>query len=201
MNRINVLIGPLVAAFWGMMGCGESSYSAPAERTNVVTMGGKPVTLVGSPVKAGDMAPAFTAVKDDLSTFQFVPGDGRVWILSAVPSLDTPVCSRETHRFNQEASGLGSGVSILTISMDLPFAQKRWCGAEGVMNLQTVSDYRDRSFGRSYGVMMKETGLLARSVFVVGKDGRITHVELVSDITHEPNYDAALAAAREAVKQ
>ncbi|MGE5610878.1 MAG: thiol peroxidase [Bacillota bacterium] len=163
-------------------------------------MRGQPVTLIGHEVKVGDAAPAFSAVANDLSTYQFAPGTGHVWILSAVPSLDTPVCSAETRRFNEEAGKLGDEVKIITISMDLPFAQKRWCGAEGVKNLQTVSDYRDRAFGEAYGVHMKENGLLARAVFVIGKDGRIAYVQIVPEITKEPNYDAVLAAVRQAMR-
>lgn len=171
--------------------------SAPTERTGIVSLRGKGLTLVGHPVKAGDAAPAFTAVANDMSTFNFDPKSGKVYILSAVPSLDTSVCSMETKRFNEEASKL-EGVQIVTISMDLPFAQKRWCGAEGVKNLQTVSDYRDRSFGMEYGVLMKENKLLARAVFVVGKDGRITYEQIVAELAEQPDYDAVLAAAKAA---
>ena len=134
-----------------------------------------------------------------MSTYTFVP-DGSVWIISSVPSVDTPVCSAQTRRFNEEAARLGQGVKVLTVSMDLPFAQKRWCGAEGIANLQTVSDFRDREFGRNYGLRIQENGLLARSVFVVGKDGRITYAQLVPEITQEPDYAPILAAAREAAK-
>jgi thioredoxin-dependent peroxiredoxin len=124
-----------------------------------------------------------------------------VIVLSAVPSLETPVCDKETRRFNEEAGKLGAGVEVWTVSMDLPFAQKRWCGAAGVSELKTLSDFRDRAFAQSYGVLVKEgplTGLTARAVFVVGKDGKVKHAEYVKDITSEPDYDAALAAARQA---
>ena len=114
-----------------------------------------------------------------------------------MPSLDTDVCSTETRRFNQEAAGLGGDVVILTVSMDLPFAQKRWCGAAGVDRVVTLSDHRDASFGLAYGVLIKETRLLARSVFVVGRDGVVRYVELVPELGEEPNYEAALAAVRE----
>lgn len=173
----------------------------PAERPGVVTMRGKPVTLLGDPPEVGDRAPAFTAVANDMSPYQFNPtGDNKVYILSAVPSVDTPTCSKQTQRFNQEAAGLGPDVQIVTVSMDLPFAQKRWCGAEGVQNLQTVSDFRDRAFGRAYGVQIKESGLLARSVWVVGKDGTIKYAQIVPELSKEPDYAPVLAAAREAVK-
>jgi thiol peroxidase len=171
----------------------------PPERTGLVTARGKPLTLVGKGVQVGDFAPAFTAVANDMSTYTFAPQPGKVYILSAVPSLDTSVCSTETKHFNQEATQLGPNVGIVTVSMDLPFAQKRWCGAEGVKNLQTVSDSRDRSFAQLYGVRVKETGLLTRGVFVVGKDGRIAYVQLVPDITKEPDYAAVIEAVRGAL--
>jgi len=166
-----------------------------------VTFKGNPVTLGGSELKAGARAPDFTAVDTGLQPVRVSDARGKVLILSAVPSLDTPVCDTETRRFNEEAGKLGGGVEVWTISMDLPFAQKRWCGAAGVNNVKTLSDFRDRSFARSYGVAIQDgplTGLSARAVFVVGKDGTITHAEYVSDITKEPNYDAALSAARQA---
>jgi thioredoxin-dependent peroxiredoxin len=185
----------LIAAF--QSGCAQTPLQ---QRTGLVTMRGKPLTLVGSPVQVGMTAPAFTAVANDMSTYKFSPG-GRVWILSAVPSVDTQVCSRETHHFNDAAEKLGDGISILTISMDLPFAQKRWCGTEGVKNIQTLSDFRDRSFGANYGVSIKESGLLARAVFVVGKNGKIVYTQLVPDLSHEPDYDAVIGAARQAVAE
>jgi thiol peroxidase len=126
---------------------------------------------------------------------------GKVIVLSAVPSLDTPVCDTETRRFNQEAGKLGANVEVWTVSMDLPFAQKRWCGAAGVTAVKTLSDFRERSFAQNYGVLVKEgplAGLTARAVFVVGKDGKVKHAEYVREITTEPNYDAALNAARQA---
>ncbi|MFI5378086.1 MAG: thiol peroxidase [Tepidisphaerales bacterium] len=169
-----------------------------AERTGVVTIRGNALTLVGAELKAGDEAPAFTAVANDMSTFTFKPKSGKVTIIAAVPSVDTPVCSTETKRFNEEASKLGDDVAILTISMDLPFAQKRWCAAEGVKNLQTISDYRDRAFGEAYGVKIKESGLLARSVFVVDKQGKVVYQQTVAELTREPDYEAALAAAKKA---
>jgi thioredoxin-dependent peroxiredoxin len=166
-----------------------------------VTLKGNPVTLGGSEVKPGQAAPDFTAVDNGLQPVKLSSAKGKVVILSAVPSLETPVCDTETKRFNQEAAGLGAGVEIWTISMDLPFAQKRWCGAAGVTAVKTLSDFRERSFAPAYGVLVKDgplTGLTARAVFVVGKDGVVKHAEYVKDITQEPDYAAALAAAKQA---
>ncbi|HEV7732408.1 MAG TPA: thiol peroxidase [Candidatus Binatia bacterium] len=181
-----------------LLATAASAAQDAVERTDLVTKGGKPVTLVGRQPAVGDPAPTFTAVANDMSTFTFDPTSGKVWIISVVPSVDTPVCSLQTNHFNDTAGALGGDVAILTVSMDLPFAQKRWCGAEGVKNLQTVSDYRDRSFADAYGLRIKESGLLARSVFVVGRDGKITYVQLVPELTQEPQYEPVLAAARTA---
>ncbi len=170
----------------------------PVQRKGVITMGTVPLTLLGKPVHVGERAPAFRAVANNMTVYHFRPGHGRVWILSSVPSLDTPVCSRETRTFNIDAAKLGHGVRILTISMDLPFAQKKWCAAKGVKRVRTVSDYRFHSFAKKYGVLIKQMGLLARQVLVVGKNGRITYMQLVHNIAHQPNYAAALAAARKA---
>jgi len=166
-----------------------------------VTFKGTPVALGGGEVKPGRAAPDFTAVDNSLQTVRRSDVKGKVLVLSSVPSLDTPVCDTETRRFNQEAAKLGAGVEVWTISMDLPFAQKRWCGAAGVSRVKTLSDFRDRSFGQNYGVAIKDgplAGINARAVFVVGKDGTVKHVEYVKEITSEPNYEAALAAAKEA---
>jgi thiol peroxidase len=167
------------------------------ERTGIVTMKGKPLTLLGSEVKAGDRAPDFEVVANDLTTVRFSSFAGRVCIISSVPSLDTSVCDTMTRRFNEQAGSLGSDVAVLTISMDLPFAQKRWCGAAGVENLQTLSDYRDASFGEAYGVLIKELRLLARAVFVVDKKGIVRHKQLVAELTNEPDYEAVLRAVKE----
>lgn len=166
-----------------------------------VTFKGTPVTLAGSEIKAGQPAPDFAAVDNGLQPVRLSAAKGKVVILSAVPSLDTPVCDTETRRFNQEAAKLGGGVEIWTVSMDLPFAQKRWCGAAGVSQVKTLSDFRDRAFAQAYGVLIKDSalaGLCARAVFVVGKDGKVTHAEYVPEIAQEPDYDAALAAAQRA---
>jgi thiol peroxidase len=169
------------------------------ERSGVVTFRGNPVTLAGSEIKAGQDAPDFTAVDNGLQDVRLSDAKGKVVIISSVPSLDTPVCDTETRRFNEEASKLGENVEVWTISMDLPFAQKRWCGAAGVDRVKTVSDFRDRSFGETYGVLIKGgplSGIGARAVFVVGPDGKVKHVEYVKEIGSEPDYSAALAAAR-----
>jgi len=192
MAMLTVLAAVLFAAGCCCGGAGS------ADRQGVVTMRGKPLTLVGPQLQAGDAAPSFTAVAADLSTYHFAPGDGKTWIISAVPSVDTPVCSIQTKRFNDEAARLAPKVGVIAISMDLPFAQKRWCAAEGAKNLQVVSDYRDRAFGLAYGVYIKENGLLARSVFVVGPDGRLALVHIVPELTSEPDYDTVLAAAKKA---
>mgnify|MGYP001046026488 CR=1 FL=1 len=166
------------------------------ERKGSVTMGGNPVTLLGPEIRVGDKAPSFSAVTTDLKVETIALADGKVRILSSVPSLDTSVCDTETRRFNAEASTLGPDVEILTISMDLPFAQKRWCGAAGIDRVRTVSDHREASFGLAYGTLIKDLRLLARAVFVVDRKGVVRHVEYVKEIGTEPNYDAALAAVR-----
>jgi len=167
------------------------------ERTGLVTMKGKPLTLVGKEVKVGQKAPDAELVANDLSAVRLSSlCRGKVSIVTSVPSLDTPVCDLETRRFNEEAGKLGDDVIILTISMDLPFAQKRWCGAAGVKNVQTLSDHREAGFGKAYGVLIKESRLLARAVFVSDKQGVIRYVELVKELGTEPNYEAALNAAK-----
>ena len=168
-----------------------------------VTFKGTPVKLGGNEVKAGQSAPDFTAIDTGLQPVRLADARGKVVILSAVPSLDTPVCDMETRRFNEEAGKL-SGVEVWTVSRDLPFAQKRWCAAAGVSNVKTLSDFRDRAFGPAYGVELQDSplaGLTARAVFVVGKDGKVTHAEYVSDITKEPNYEAVISAARSAASR
>jgi len=159
-----------------------------------VTMKGNPLTLTGNEVQVGQQAPDFVAVDNDMKEFHLSSLRGKTVIITAVPSLDTSVCSRETHRFNEEAAKLGQDVVILAVSMDLPFAQKRWCGAEGVQRVKTVSDYRFASFGEAYGVLIKELHLLARSVFVVDRDGSVRYKEVVKELATEPNYDAVLKA-------
>lgn len=167
------------------------------ERTGLVTMKGQPLTLLGDGLKVGDKAPNFEVIANDLSQVLLSSLRGKVCIISSVPSLDTGVCDRMTRRFNEEAGGLGQDVAVLTISMDLPFAQKRWCGAAGVKNVQTLSDHREASFGKAYGVLIKGLRLLARAVFVVDKQGVIRYTEIVAELTNEPNYEVVLKAAKE----
>jgi thiol peroxidase len=168
-----------------------------AERPGLVTVEGNPLTLVGNELSVGDKAPAFEVLDNDLKPVESAAFAGKVLVLTAVPSLDTPVCDVETRRFNEEAAGLGDDVSIVTVSMDLPFAQKRWCGAAGVTRVTTLSDHRNASFGEAYGVLVKELRLLARSVFVVDREGTIRYIEIVDDLTHEPDYDAVLKVIKE----
>lgn len=167
-----------------------------SERTGLVTIHGNPLTLSGTPVTIGMKAPQFTCLDNELAPKTLADYAGKVLIISAVPSLDTPVCDVETRRFNTEASKLGDSVVVLTISMDLPFAQKRWCAAAGIDRVQTLSDHREASFGSNWGVLIKELRLLARSVFVVAKDGTVKYIEIVAETTNEPDYDAVLQAAK-----
>ncbi|MFZ5586905.1 MAG: thiol peroxidase [Thermodesulfobacteriota bacterium] len=170
------------------------------ERKGLVTIHGNPLTLLGPEIAAGQAAPDFTALDNDLNPKTLKDYAGKVLIISAVPSLDTPVCDIETRRFNAEAAKLGEAVRILTISMDLPFAQKRWCGAAGVDKLTTLSDHREASFGLAYGVLIKELRLLARAVFVLDRAGRVAYVQLVPEVTQEPDYEAVLKAAQAALQ-
>jgi thiol peroxidase len=167
------------------------------ERAGQITMKGNPLTLLGKAPKVGDPAPDFEALDNNLSPVRLSSFKGKTCILSSVPSLDTPVCDMETRRFNQEAGGLGPEVQILTISMDLPFAQKRWCGAAGVDKVMTLSDHRDAAFGMAYGVLIKELRLLARAVFVVDAKGILRYSQLVKELSQEPDYNAVLAAVKE----
>ncbi|GGH85093.1 thiol peroxidase [Pullulanibacillus pueri] len=161
-----------------------------------VTFGGDPVTLLGNEVSVGQQAPDFTVLANDLSEKKLGDFKG-VRIISAVPSLDTGVCDAQTRKFNEEVEKLDD-VTLLTISVDLPFAQQRWCGNAGLNKAITLSDHRDLSFGQAYGLAIKELRLLARAVFVIDSQDRITYVEYVSEVTNHPNYEAALKAAQEA---
>ncbi len=166
------------------------------ERTGIVTVGGNPVTLIGDELKVGDRAPDFVVIDNEGSPVHFSSFKGKTVIISVVLSLDTGVCNLQTKRFNHEADNLGSDVVILTISMDLPYAQKRWCGAEGVTKVKTLSDHRDASFGNAYGVLIKELRLLARAMFVIDKNGVIQYIQIVKETSKEPDYDAVLEAVR-----
>ena len=167
------------------------------ERAGVITMKGNPMTLLGKELKVGEPAPDFEVLDNDLTPVRLSSFKGNVCVVSAVPSLDTPVCDMETRRFNEEAGNLGSDVRILTISMDLPFAQKRWCGAAGVDKVITLSDHRDASFGTTYGVLIKELRLLGRAVFVLDREGTIRYIQIVKEVTDEPDYDSVLKAVNE----
>ncbi len=171
-----------------------------AERANEVTFKGNPVTLLGSRVKVGDKAPNCKLLTNDLAERGIEDYRGKVCLISVVPSLDTGVCDAQTRRFNEEIGNLGDDVVGLTVSADLPFAQKRWCGAAGIDCISTLSDHRDMAFGEAYGTHIKELRLDARAVFVVDKEGIIRYVEYVPEMTNHPNYEAALDAAREAAK-
>jgi len=157
-----------------------------------VTMKGNPLALAGNEVQVGKPAPDFTAVDTDLAPVSLAAYRGKVVVLASVPSLDTSVCSIETRRFNEEAARLDPDVQILTISMDLPFAQKRWCGAEGITRVKTLSDHREAAFGLAYGVLLKELRLLARAVFVVDRQGVVRYTQLVKEIATEPDYREVL---------
>ena len=169
------------------------------ERSGIITMKGNPLTLIGKEVKVGDQAPEFVALDNGLAPVALSSLKGKVRVLVSVPSLDTPVCDLETKRFNEEAGRLGGDTVFLTLSMDLPFAQKRWCGANGATKIQTLSDHRDASFGTAYGVLIKELRLLARAVFVVDRKGIVQHAQLVKEVTQEPDYDAVLAALKSCI--
>ncbi len=164
------------------------------ERTGEVTFGGKPVTLLGDLPAVGERARDFTVIDNELQPITLEKFKGKKLVVLSVPSLDTPVCDLETRRFNAEAEKLGPDVAVLVISMDLPFAQKRWCGINGVTRVLTASDHREGSFGLSYGVLVKELRLLARAVFVIDRDGVIRYLQLVKEAGEEPDYKAALEA-------
>ena len=167
------------------------------ERIGLVTMKGDELTILGDAVGIGQKAPDFEVVANDLSTVRFSSFFGKICVILSVPSLDTSVCDTMTRRFNEEAGKLGEDVVVLTISMDLPFAQKRWCGSAGIENVQTLSDHRDASFGKAYGVLIKNLRLLARAVFVINKEGVLRHIEIVPELTNEPDYEAVLNAVRQ----
>jgi len=160
-------------------------------------MRGNPLTLIGPALAAGEKAPDFKLVDNSLKDVTLADTAGQVRIISVVPSLDTPVCDAQTKRFNEEAAKL-PGVSIISVSMDLPFAQKRWCGAFGVDKIKMLSDHRDGSFGSSYGTLIKDLRIESRAIFVLDKSNVIRHVEYVKEVADHPNYDTALAAAKAA---
>jgi len=169
------------------------------ERPAATTMRGRPLTLLGPELKVGEKAPDFEAVSDGLQPVNLEGTGHSVRIFSVVPSLDTPVCDMQTKRFNEEAAQL-PGVEIYTISMDLPFAQKRWCGAFGVDKVKMVSDHKTGSFGEHYGTLIKDLRIESRAIFVLDKDNTLQHVEYVKEVADHPNYDAALSTARSLTK-
>jgi thiol peroxidase len=169
------------------------------ERTGVFTFGGKPFTLIGPELKVGDTAPAVTLLANDLSPVQLSSYKGKTCVVSVVSSLDTGTCDIQTRKFNEAAGNLGENVVVLTISTDLPFAQARWCGAAGVDKVITLSDHRDVAFGEAFGVLIKELRLLARSIFVIDKDGVIQYIQRVKEGSGEPDYNAVLEAVQKLV--
>ena len=169
------------------------------ERKGAATFKSNPLTLVGPEVKVGQKAPEFSVLAGDLSPVTLASSKGKTRLIISVPSLDTPVCDAETRRFNEEAAKL-SGVDVIVVSVDLPFAQGRFCQTAGIKNLKTVSDHRDTSFGHAYGTLIKELRLLSRAIFVVDPSDKVSYVEYVKEVTSHPNYDAALNALKQGVK-
>lgn len=167
-----------------------------SERTGIITFKGNLMTLLGPELKVGDKAPDFLVVDNSLTPVSLASSAGKIRVISAVPSLDTPVCDTETRRFNQEAATLPDSVVVLTVSLDLPFAQKRWCGAAGIDRVTTLSDYRERSFGNAYGVLIKELLLLSRAIFVIDAKDTIRYIQFVPEVTSEPDYSAVMNAVK-----
>lgn len=169
------------------------------ERTGVITFKTNPMTLLGPDIKVGDAAPDFRVVDNGLQPVTLASSAGKVRLITVVPSIDTPTCDTMTRKFNEEAAKLPEAVVNYTISLDLPFAQKRWCGAAGIERVKTLSDYQDRSFGLNYGLLIKELKLLTRAVYVIDAQGKVAYREIVKEVTTEPDYAAALAAAKNLV--
>jgi thiol peroxidase len=171
------------------------------KRTGAVTFKGNPMTLAGPQIQAGDKAPDFKCARDATATVSLADSAGKARMFSVVPSLDTPVCSMQTRTFDKGLAELGDKVACFTVSLDTPFAQKRFCGEASIQSMQTLSDQHDGSFGKNYGVLLEGLAvpLLTRAVFIVGKDNTVKYVEYVPEVTHEPNYDAALKALKAAV--
>ncbi|WNR44887.1 thiol peroxidase [Paenibacillus roseipurpureus] len=169
------------------------------ERTGIATLGGNPITLLGPEIKVGDHAPDFKVNKDLVTEVSLADYAGKVKLISVVPSVDTGTCDAQTRRFNVEADKLGDNVVILTISVDLPFAQSRFCGAAGIDKVVTLSDYKYRSFGQAYGVLIKEIQLDQRAIFIVDANDTVRYVEYLTEMKDHPDYDAALLALKEIV--
>ena len=166
------------------------------EDKKTVTMQGNSLVLSGNTVKIGDIAPDFEVLANDLSEIRLSSFRGKICLIASVPSLDTSVCDIETKRFNEEAKALGENIVVLTISMDLPFAQARWCGAADAINIQTLSDHRKADFGQKFGVLIEELRLLARAIFIVDAQGIIKYIQIVDELTNEPNYEEVLEALK-----
>jgi thiol peroxidase len=168
------------------------------ERTGLVTFAGNPLTLTGKEVKVGKKAPDFTVLNKELKEVKLTDFAGKTKIISVTPSLDTPVCDMQARRFNQEAQSLSKAITVLNISMDLPFALARFCTSAGIDNVETLSDHRDASFGKAYGVLVKELRLLARAIFVVDASDVVRYMEIVPEMTNQPDYDKTLEEAKKA---
>jgi thiol peroxidase len=169
------------------------------EHSGMITMKGNPLTLLGTRLKVGGQAPDVELIGNDLQPVRLSSFQQNAFVIASVPSLDTPVCDMETRKFNEAAADLDD-VGIIAVSMDLPFAQKRWCGAAGIDKVVTLSDHRDASFGEGYGVLIKELRLLARAVFVLDKERTVRYLEIVKEVTEEPDYQAALSAVKALAK-
>lgn len=165
------------------------------ERPGAMTLRGNPFTLIGPELKVGDKAPEFEAIDGSLKPVTLASTGNGVRVFSVVPSLDTPVCDAQTKRFNEEAANM-PGVEVYTFSMDLPFAQKRWCGAFGIDKVKMVSDHREGSFGQAFGTLIKELRIHSRAIFVLDKDNTIKHVEYVKEMSEHPNYDSVMSAVK-----
>ncbi len=169
------------------------------ERADVVTFQGNPLTLVGDTIGVGQKAPDFEVVANDLTPIKLSDYAGKIVVISVVPSLDTPVCDTQTRTFNEKAADLSDDVAILTLSVDLPFAQARWCGAAGVDRVHTLSDYKELAFGTAYGLVIKELRLLTRAVLVIDKTGTVQYIQIVGEVTEEPDYEAVLSKINDLV--
>ncbi|MGC3971971.1 MAG: thiol peroxidase [Pirellulales bacterium] len=170
-------------------------------RSGAVTFKGNPLTLAGEAVQVGKAAPDFKLAYYEGGLKEMTPADfkGKPTVISVVPSLDTPVCQIQTKKFNEELGKLGDKINAVTVSVDLPFAMNRFCGAENIKNLKSLSDYKDRNFGKNWGMLIEELQLLARGTFVLDKDGTVVYAEQVKEVAEEPNYDASLAAVKKLV--
>ncbi len=169
------------------------------ERKAAVTFKGGPLTLVGPELKAGDKAPEFQLLANDLSAVTLASSKGKTRLFNVVPSLDTPVCDIQTKRFNQEAANFPSNIQVYTVSCDLPFAQARWCGVAKADRIKFLSDHRDLSFGQAYGLLIKELRLLTRAIVIVDANDKISYIQIVKEVTHEPNYEEVLSTLKQKV--